>query len=68
MGIIIYSFNLNISPQMPYGVLDCDIMLTKLCSYDFLIKYIAIKRVLFVPDYIYSLEYIYMCMCVCVCV
>ena len=24
MGAIIYSFNLNISPKVPYGVLECD--------------------------------------------
>ena len=27
MGITIYSFNLNISPKMPYGVLECDIVM-----------------------------------------
>ena len=27
MGVIIYSFNLNISPKMPYDMLECDIML-----------------------------------------
>ena len=27
LGVIIYSFNLNISPKMSYGVLECDIML-----------------------------------------
>ena len=27
MGVIIYSFNLNISPKMSYGVFECDIML-----------------------------------------
>ena len=25
MGVIIYSFNLNISPKMSWGVLECDI-------------------------------------------
>ena len=25
MGVIIYSFNLNISPKMSYGVLECGI-------------------------------------------
>ena len=25
MGVIIYSFNLNISPKMSDGVLECDI-------------------------------------------
>ena len=27
MGVIIYSFNLNISPKMSYDVLECGIML-----------------------------------------
>ena len=27
MGVIIYSFNLNILPKMLYGVLDCDIVM-----------------------------------------
>ena len=27
MGAIIYSFNLNISPNMSYGVLECDIVM-----------------------------------------
>ena len=27
MGVIIYSFNLNISPNMPYGVLECDVFM-----------------------------------------
>ena len=27
MGVIIYSFNLNISPKMSYGVLECDIVM-----------------------------------------
>ena len=26
-GVIIYSFNLNISPKMSYGVLECDIVM-----------------------------------------
>ena len=26
MGVIFYSFNLNISPKTPYGVLECDIV------------------------------------------
>ena len=29
MGVIICSFNLNISPKMSYGVLECDIVVTK---------------------------------------
>ena len=27
MGVIIYSFNLNILPKMSYGVFECDIVL-----------------------------------------
>ena len=27
MGVIIYSFNLNISLKMLYGVLECDIVM-----------------------------------------
>ena len=38
MGVIIYSFNLKISPKMPYGVLECDIVVTELHAYDFVIK------------------------------
>ena len=27
MGVIIYSFNLNISPKISYGVLECDFVI-----------------------------------------
>ena len=27
MGVIIHSFNLNTSPKMSYGVLECDIVM-----------------------------------------
>ena len=27
MGVIIYSFNLTISLKMPYGMLECDIVM-----------------------------------------
>ena len=27
MGAIIYSFNLDISPKMSYGVLECDVVM-----------------------------------------
>ena len=33
MGVIIYSFDLNISPQMSHSVLECDIVIK-----DFVIK------------------------------
>ena len=29
MGVIIYSFNLNIAPKMSYGVLECDIVMSQ---------------------------------------
>ena len=29
MGVIIYSFNLNISSKMSYGVLECDIVISQ---------------------------------------
>ena len=37
MTVIIYSFNLNISPKTSHGVLECDIV-TELHAYDFVIK------------------------------
>ena len=42
MDIIIYSFNLNISPKVSYGMLECDIV-TELHAYSFVIKYFVIK-------------------------
>ena len=44
MGVIVYSFNLNISPTMSYGVLECDSYVTELHAYDFVIKKFVIKR------------------------
>ena len=44
MCMIIYSFNLNISPKMSYGMLECDIVVTELHAYDFIIKDFIIKR------------------------
>ena len=38
MGVITYSFNVNISPEMSYGVLECDIVVTELHAYDFVTK------------------------------
>ena len=59
MGIIIYSFNLNISPKMSYGVLECDIVMLQ--NYMLMIynKRYCNKKVLFVPD---------LCMAICLCV
>ena len=38
MGVIIYTFNLNISPKMSYGVLEYDSYVTELHAHDFVIK------------------------------
>ena len=38
MGIIIYSFKLNISPKMSYGVLESDSHIAQLHAYDFVTK------------------------------
>ena len=43
MGIIIYSFNLNISPKMSYSKLECDIVVPELHAYYFAIKNFVIK-------------------------
>ena len=48
MGVITYSFNLNISPKMSCGVLECDIVVTELHAYDFEMK----EGALFVPDHV----------------
>ena len=34
MGVIIYSFNFNISPKMSYVVLECDIVMLQNYAYD----------------------------------
>ena len=47
MGVIIYSFNLNISPKVSYAVLECDVVMYRI-TYDFVIKDFVIKRALFV--------------------
>ena len=38
MAVIIHSFSLNILPKMSCGVLECDIVVTELHAYDFVIK------------------------------
>ena len=43
MGVIIYSFNLNMSPKVSHGVLECDIV-TELYAYDFVIAEFIIRR------------------------
>ena len=50
MGVIIYSFNLNISPKMLYGVLECGIV--TLQSY-MLVIFVIKKGTLFVRDPVY---------------
>ena len=42
VDVIIQSFNFNISPQMSYGVLECDTVVTELHAYDFCNKRICI--------------------------
>ena len=50
MDVIIYSFNLNISPKMSYGVLKCDIVTLQKCMLMiFVINDFIIKVVFFVP-------------------
>ena len=44
MGVIMYSFNFNISPKMSHGVLECDIVVTELHAYDCVINDFVIKR------------------------
>ena len=46
MGVIIYSFNLNISLKKSYGVLECDVVM--LWNYMFMIC--NKEGALFVPD------------------
>ena len=48
MGIIIYSFNLNLSPKISYGVLECDIVILQ--NYILKILYAFNKKALFVLD------------------
>ena len=39
MGVLIYIFNVNISPKIIYGVLECDVvMLQNYMLIDFVIK------------------------------
>ena len=44
MSVIIYRFNLNISPKILYGMLENDIVMsTELHAYDIVIKAFVIK-------------------------
>ena len=29
MGVVVYSFNLNVSPKMSHGVLECDVVVSQ---------------------------------------
>ena len=58
MGVIIYRFNLNISPNMSIGVLESDMLryVTELHTYDSVIKCFVIKRgVICLGPYIFCL-------------
>ena len=44
MGVIIYSFNLNMSPKMSDSMLEYDCYVTELHAYDFVIKDFVIKK------------------------
>ena len=44
MGVVIYSFNLNISPQMSYGVLECDSVMLQTCTLMFYNKRFCNKK------------------------
>ena len=44
MDIIIYSFNLNISPKMSCGVLECDVLRYRITCYDFVTENFVIKK------------------------
>ena len=67
MGVIIYSFNLNILSKMSYGVLECDIVM--LHAYDFVIKDFVRKGIICAGShYIYDPPYIYTYICIYICI
>ena len=49
MGVIIYTFNLDISPKMSYGGLECNIIMLQ----NYMLMIFVIKRALFVSDPVY---------------
>ena len=61
MHVIIYSFNLNISPKMSYGVLEHDSYVTELHAYGFVIKHFVIRK----GHYLCWTLYIYKCISTC---
>ena len=50
MGVLSYSFNVNISLKMSYGVLECTVILQ-----NYMLMIFVIKRGIFVPDPVYYL-------------
>ena len=56
MSVIMYSFNLNVSPKMSYGVLECDIVMLQ--NYMLTIwnkRFLRNKKwALFVPDPVFE--------------
>ena len=67
MGVIIYSFNLNMSPKMSHRVLECDVV-TELPAYDFVIKgcYFCRNIFIYISVYVHKCVYMYVCVCVTV--
>ena len=61
MGVIIYSFNLNVSPEMLYDVLECEIVMLQNYMVMILRKRFCNKQgTLFVSDPVYLLLCIYL--------
>ena len=59
MEVIIYSFNLNISPKMPNGVHECDIVMLQNCMPMILQQNIFNTKwegALFVPNPVYVMK------------
>ena len=53
MGVIIYSFGLNIPPKMSYGVFECDIVMLE----NYMPMILSYKpRALLVPDPVFISE------------
>ena len=44
MGVILYSFNLKISPKMSYSMLECDIVMLQNYMLMIVRKYFVMKR------------------------
>ena len=57
MGVIAYTFNLNISPKMSYGVLEW-YYVTELHAYDFVIKIFVINKGCYLCQTLYIIPFI----------